>query len=110
MGLPPSSSSPPPPNMAPHIAMRAMKVMPMATAAATEPMRMSRLPTWLISWARTPRSSSQSRICEDAPGHGHGRVLGVAAGGEGVGLQVGRDVELRHRHARLAAVSSRTMR
>ncbi len=31
-------------------------------AAATEPMRMSRLPTWLISWARTPRSSFQSRM------------------------------------------------
>ena len=32
--------------------------MPMATAAATELMRMSRLRTWLISWARTPWSSS----------------------------------------------------
>ena len=34
--------------------------MPMATEAATDVMRMSRLPTWLISWASTPRSSSQS--------------------------------------------------
>ena len=41
--------------------MRATNVMPMATAAATEPMRMSRLPMWLISWASTPRSSSQSQ-------------------------------------------------
>ena len=43
------------------MAMRATKVMAMATAAATDPIRMSRLPTWLISWARTPRSSSQER-------------------------------------------------
>ena len=48
--------------MAPHMAMRATNVIPMATAAATDPMRMSRLPTWLISWASTPRSSSQSRM------------------------------------------------
>jgi len=40
----------------------ASSVMPMATAAATEEMRMSRLRTWLISWARTPCSSSQVRI------------------------------------------------
>ena len=33
-------------------------------AAATEPMRMSRLRTWASSWARTPRSSSQSQICK----------------------------------------------
>ena len=32
-----------PPKIAPHIAMRARNVMPSATAAATEPMRMSRL-------------------------------------------------------------------
>ena len=43
------------------MAMRATKVMARATAAATDPIRMSRLPTWLISWARTPRSSSQER-------------------------------------------------
>ena len=35
----------------------------MAMVAATEEMRMSRLPTWEISWARTPRSSSQVQIC-----------------------------------------------
>ena len=40
--LPPSRSLPPP-KIAPHIAMRATKVMPSATAAATELMRMSRL-------------------------------------------------------------------
>lgn len=39
-----------------------MSVMPMAMAAATDPMRMSRLPMWLISWASTPRSSFQSRM------------------------------------------------
>ena len=45
--------------MAPHIAMLAMKEMPVATAAATEPMRMSRLRTCMSSWASTPRISSQ---------------------------------------------------
>ena len=38
---------------------------------------------------------------EDALGHGHGGVVGAAAGGEGVGLLVGGDVQLGHRHARL---------
>ena len=57
--LPPSSSSPPP-NMAPHMAMLATKVMPRATAAATELMRMSRFLTCESSWASTPRSSSSS--------------------------------------------------
>ena len=37
--------------------------MAMAMVAATEAIRMSRLPTWEISWARTPRSSSQVQIC-----------------------------------------------
>src|SRR5207249_4843198 len=35
---------------------------------------------------------------QDALGDGHGGVIGVSAGGEGVGLHVGRDVELGHRH------------
>ena len=61
MGLLPSSSRLPP-KMAAKRAKVAMAVMPMATAAATDPMRMSRLPTWLISWASTPRSSFQSRM------------------------------------------------
>ena len=55
---PPSRSSP---NIEPQRAMRAMNVMPMAIAAATEPMRMSRFFTWLISWASTPFSSSHVR-------------------------------------------------
>ena len=45
------------------MAMRAAKVMAMAMAAATEPMRMSRLPTWDSSWASTPLSSSSLSIC-----------------------------------------------
>ncbi len=57
--LPPSPSLPPP-KIAPHIAMRARNVMPSATAAATEPMRMSRFFTCDSSWASTPRSSSSS--------------------------------------------------
>ncbi len=62
IGLPPSSSSRPPPNMAPHMAMLATKEMPVATAAATEPIRMSRLRTWDSSWASTPRISSQVQM------------------------------------------------
>ena len=38
---------------------------------------------------------------EDALGDRDRGVVGVAAGGEGVGLHVGRDVELGHRHAGL---------
>ena len=48
--------------MAPHIAMLAMNEMPVATAAATEPIRMSRLRTCMISWARTPLISSQLQM------------------------------------------------
>ena len=97
--LPPSSSSPPP-KIAPHIAMRATNVMPIATAAATEPMRMSRLLTWPARGRARPGARPRrgpARIpCGDRD---HG-VLRVAAGGERVGLRRGRDVELRHRHVR----------
>ena len=41
-------------------AIRAAKVMPIAIAAATEEIRMSRLPTWESSCASTPRNSSLS--------------------------------------------------
>ena len=51
-------SRPPPPNIDAHMAIWARNVMPMATEAATELIRMSRLRTWLISWASTPWSSS----------------------------------------------------
>ena len=57
------SSERPPPKIMANWAMLATNVMPMATAAATDPMRMSRLRTWESSWASTPRISSQSRIC-----------------------------------------------
>ena len=40
--------------------MLARKVMTVASAAATELMRMSRLPTWASSWPSTPRSSRSS--------------------------------------------------
>ena|SRR5207249_6298189 len=40
----------------------ARNVIDMAMAAATEPIRMSRLVTWDSSWERTPRSSRSSRI------------------------------------------------
>ncbi len=53
---------PPPPNIEANIAMRAIMVMPMPTAAATEPMRMSRLRTCMSSWASTPRISYQERL------------------------------------------------
>jgi hypothetical protein len=38
-------------------------------------------------------------MLQDPGGDGHRRVLGVAAGGEGVGLGVGGHVELGHGHA-----------
>jgi hypothetical protein len=59
----PSPSRSPPMNRLEKAAMRASSVMAMARAAATEEIRMSRLPTWLISWARTPRSSSHVHSC-----------------------------------------------
>ena len=43
-------------------ANRARNVIDMATPAAIDPIRMSRLVTWDSSWARTPRSSRSSRI------------------------------------------------
>ena len=43
--------------------MRAMNVIAIASAAAIEPMRMSRFFTWLISCASTPWISSGSRTC-----------------------------------------------
>ena len=58
----PSSSSlrPIPPKIIAICAMWARKVMTVARVAATELMRMSRLPTWASSWPRTPRSSRSS--------------------------------------------------
>src|SRR6266536_1673296 len=51
--LPPSLS--PPPKIALNIAIRATNVIINATAAATDPMRMSRLRTCESSWAISPR-------------------------------------------------------
>ena len=45
-----------------YASIRAPKVMPNAIDAATEAVRMSRLRTWLISCAKTPRSSDQLQI------------------------------------------------
>ena len=42
----------------PHTAIREANVIAMAIAAATDPMRMSRLRMWASSWASTPRISS----------------------------------------------------
>ncbi len=71
------------------MASRAAKVMAMASAAATEPMRMSRLPTWLISWASTPRSSSHVQISRMPWVTATAACSGLRPGGEGVGLLVG---------------------
>ena len=62
--LPPSSSSPPP-KMAENIAIWARKLMPVAIAAATEPIRMSRWRTCIISWASTPSTSLRGRVCHN---------------------------------------------
>jgi hypothetical protein len=55
----PLRSSPPPKNSA----KRARNVMLIPMPAATEEIRMSRLATREISWARTPRSSRSSKSC-----------------------------------------------
>ena len=54
------SSERPPPKIIAKRAIDAMKVMPIATAAATDEIRMSRCHTWDISWARTPWICDQS--------------------------------------------------
>src|SRR4030095_6186955 len=109
IGLPPSSSSP----MGTKMARWATQVMTAPMVAATEEMRMSRFCTCDSSWASTPSSSRRSRMGRmpwvtataaasgvraggEALCHRDGGVLGVAAGGEGVGLRAGRDVQARH--------------
>ncbi len=47
--LAPSLSRPPPVKIAPQSAILDNRVIAMAIVAATEAMRISRLPTWLIS-------------------------------------------------------------
>ena len=73
--------------------------MAMAMVAATEEMRMSRLPTWLNLVGQDAAQLVPGADLQDPLGDGHGGVVGVAAGGEGVGLGVGGDVQLRHRQA-----------
>ena len=76
-----------------------MNVIAIASAAAIEPMRMSRFFTWLISWASTPRISSGSRTCMQALGDAHHGVARVATRRERVGLRRRRQVDARHRLA-----------
>ena len=88
-----ASPPPPPPKIAPHIAMRAMKVMPIATAAATEVIRMSRL--------RDVRELVREHAAqlvfvddlEQPLRHRDRRVVRVAAGRERVGLRGRADVD-----------------
>ena len=96
--LPPSRSLPPP-KIAPHIAMRATNVMPSATAAATELMRMSRFSTCDSSCASTPRSSSRSSTCRIPCVTHTAAWCGLRPVANALGCVGGRHVELGHRHA-----------
>ena len=71
-----------------------------ARIAATVETKMSRLPTCESSCAKTPVELVLVQAREGALRDGHRRVLGVAAGREGIDLHLGRHVDLRHRQAR----------
>jgi hypothetical protein len=86
-------SSRPPKNIA---KLASAEIAPAMVAEIVE-IRMSRCFTWASSWAITPRSSRATEHLQDAGGGRHGGVLGVAAGGEGVGLVFVDDVDLGHR-------------
>lgn len=100
-GLAPSSSLRPP-SMAPHMAMLATNEIPVATPAATEPMRMSRV----ADAAELMREDATDLVPrtggDQSLGDGDGGVVGVAPRREGVGLGLGGDVKPRHRHASAA--------
>ena len=67
--------------------------------AAMVPMSMSRLVTWLISWARTPRSWRSSMIPRMPVVTATAAWLGLRPGRERVGLGTVDDVQGRHRDA-----------
>ena len=71
--------------------------MPVAIAAATEPMRMSRWRTCIISWASTPSISVARQRLPQALGDAHHSVVRVAPGCECVGLGTRRDRHGWHR-------------
>ena len=96
-----SSSRPPPPKMAPKRANVAISVMPIATEAATERDEDVAVADVADLVGQHAAQLVPVEHLEDALGDGDGGVLGVAAGGERVGLHLGADVELRHRHAGL---------
>ena len=103
------SSSPPPKNSENWRKLAIAEIAP-ATMAAMLAMRMSRFLMCAISCARTPSSSRGPQRPLDARGHGDGRVLGVAAGRERVGLLGRRDVDGRasaRRRARRAVAIMR---
>ena len=79
----------------------AIKVMMLASAGATDEVRMSRLYTCMSSCPSTPRSSRSSRICRMPSVQQTAAFARVAAGGEGVGRVRRRDVQPRHRLAGL---------
>ena len=57
----------------------------------------SRFLTWPSSCAKTPASSSSLTRVEQSGRHAHRGVLGIAAGGESVGLRIFDDADARHR-------------
>ena len=73
-----------------------------ATAAATEPMRMSRLLHVRELVGEHAAELVAVEHLEDARGDRDRGVIRAAPGGEGVGLRSRRHVDRGHRHARLA--------
>jgi hypothetical protein len=67
-----------------------------ASVAVIVMISVSRFCTWASSCAITPATSSRRQAAQQAGGGGHGRVLRIAAGGEGIGLGLVDDVDLRH--------------
>ena len=80
----------------------ATNVIASATAAATDPMRMSRFFTCESSWARTPRSSSRSRTWRMPRVTTTAAWFGLRPVAKALGCASVGHVDLGHRHARLA--------
>ena len=73
-----------------------MNVIALATAAATEAVRMSRLYTCMSSWPSTPRSSRSSSSCRMPSVAQTAALRGLRPVAKALGAAVGRDVQPRH--------------
>ena len=106
----PPSSSPPPPKIAPHIAMRAMNVMPIGDRGRDRPDQDVAVADVAELVGEHAAQLVLVEHLQDALRDRHDRVVGAAAGGEGVGLRLGRDVELAASGSRPAGPAPRRSR